>query len=340
MHIYYQRNPHSYVRNILPNKFFITRKSPNCVIGSMGNFFSHINSDFDASFCFFLLEKMLLTYNKDGTRISDIHLSHHIAESYFDFAKQFNLKSTFINSKNHNLKKLVAEKGAPFICEVYSKNLKYHPLYKINRWDLTHFLIILDLDENDAFISDCYIPKTDGAEIYEGKASLKNLQKAWKQNNYWYYDCPDIVPFIKKYKIDNDLCRKIFVENINLFLTNSVFAQKKFAEDFASYLLNYSIKDIKKDLNNLCIQIQTLGLMASRTYLKEFMENHLGFTNPEVFSFIEKDIHEWHKICISMYKAALVCTQENFESIKKMIFRITDEEVYFFSKILDELNQN
>lgn len=306
----------------------------------MGNFFSHINSDFDASFCFFLLKKMSLSYKNEGTKISDIHLSHHIAESYFDFAEQFNLKSTFIKSKNHNLKKLVAEKGVPFICEVYSKNLKYHPLYKINRWDLTHFLIILDLDENDAFISDCFIPKTDGAEIYEGKASLKNLQKAWKQNYYWYYDCPDIVPFIREYKIDNGLCRKIFFENIHLFLTDSVYAQKRFAEDFVSYPLKYKINDIKKDLNNLCIQIQTLGLMASRTYLKEFLEKHLGFTNPEVFSFIEKDIHEWHKICISIYKASLICTKEHFESIKKMILRITDEEVYFFSKVLDELNQS
>lgn len=340
MYIYYHQNPNSCVRNIRQNKLFITRESPNCVIGSMGNFFSDINSDFDASFCFFLLKKMLLTYNKEGIKICDIHLSHHIAESYFDFAEQFKLKSTFIKSKNHNLKKLVTEKGVPFIFEVYSKNLKYHPLYKINRWDFTHFLIILDVDGNDAFISDCYIPKTDGAEIYEGKASLKNLQKAWKQNYYWYYDCPDIVPFIMEYHIDNDLCRKIFVENIQLFLTESVCAQKKFAEDFASYLLNYSIRDIKKGLNNLSIQIQTLGLMASRTYLKEFMKDHLGFTNSEVFSFIEKDIYEWHKICISIYKAALVCTKENFESIKKMILGITDEEICMFSKILDEINQN
>ena len=324
----------------MENNNLYTKKSPNCVIGSMGNYFSHINSDFDASFCFFILKKMLLTYSKDGVEISDIHLSHHIAESYFDFAECFNLKSTFIKSKNHNIKKIVTEKGVPFIFEVYSKNLSYHPLYKINRWDLTHFLIILDLDEKDALISDCYIPKTDGAEIYEGKASLKNLQKAWKKNYYWYYDCSDIVPFIKEYKIDFDLCKKIFVENIRLFLTESVSVQKKFAEDFALYLFNYSIKDIKKNMNNLSIQIQTLGLMSSRTYLKEFMVNHLDYKNSEVFSFIEKDIHEWHKICISIYKAALVCTKENFESIKKMILRITDEEVCVFSKILDDIIQN
>ena len=123
-------------------------------------------------------------------------------------------------------------------------------------------------------------------------------------------------------------------------MTESVSVQKKFAEDFALYLFNYSIKDIKKNMNNLSIQIQTLGLMSSRTYLKEFMVNHLDYKNSEVFSFIEKDIHEWHKICISIYKAALVCTKENFESIKKMILRITDEEVCVFSKILDDIIQN
>ncbi len=319
-------------------KKFITRKSPNCVIGSMGNFFSHINFDFDASFCFFLLKKMKLTYKK-SRKISDISLSHHIAEAYFDFAEHFYLKSTFVKSKNHNLRKLIEEKGVPFIFEVYSKNLSYHPLYKINQWNLTHFLIILELDKKDALISDCYIPKSNGAEIYEGRANLKNLQKAWKQNYYWYYDCPDIVPFIKEYQIDYALCRKLFIENLRLFLTESVYVQKKFAEDFASFLLNYSIKDIKKNLNNLGIQIQTLGIIASRVYLKEFMENHLGYTNFEDLAFIEKDIREWHKICITIYKTTLVCIKENFESIKKMILCITDEEVCVFSKIVDEINQ-
>lgn len=320
------------------SKQFYTKISRNCVIGSMGNFFSRINPLFDSSFCFFLLKKTRLTYSKNGKKISGIHISQHLDDCFFDFARLFNLMSVCKKSKEHNLLKLVLKKGLPLILEVNSKTLSYHDLYKINKWNLTHFITIIGVNRKKILISDCYIPKINGSEFYEGYADINDIEKAWRKNNYWYYDSSDVVEFVKAFEIKGNLCRNIFHENMKLLLETSIPCQKVFAEDFAQYLKNYKLKDIKKHLNNLSMQIQTLGLIASRAYLKEFLIYHLDYKNEEVLGFIDSDIKEWQKICFAIYKSTITCLDSSFESVKRMIINQSEKEFSVYSKLNSEIN--
>lgn len=163
----------------------------------------------------------------------------------------------------------------PLIIELNSKTLSYHSLYKINKWNFSHFITILGIQRNKLLISDCYIPKINGSEIYEWFADLKNIKKAWRKNYYWYYNSLDAVDFVKNFVIDDLLCKRIFHENMKLLLESTIPCQKVFAEDFVQYIKNHELKDIKEHLNNLSVQIQTLGLISSRVYLKEFLIDHL-----------------------------------------------------------------
>lgn len=314
-----------------------TKQSRNCVIGSMGNYFSFFNPLFDSSFCFFILKKINLTYTKYGNKISDIHLSHRIDECYFDFAKKFGLKSTCVKSKEHSLTKLIEKKGLPLIIELNSKTLSYHSLYKINKWNFSHFITILEIQKNNLLISDCYIPKINGSESYEGIADLKNIKKAWRKNYYWYYNSLDAVDFVKNFVIDDSLCKKIFSENMKLLLESTIPCQKVFAEDFAQYIKNYELKDIKEHLNNLGVQIQTLGLISSRVYLKEFLIDHLNYRNNDILNFIESDINEWHKICFAIYKSTLMKSPSSFDAVRRMIINQSEKEFSIYLKLNKEI---
>ena len=315
-----------------------THESKNCVIGSMGNYFSNFNSKFDDSFCFFVLEKFVLSYTKSGKNVSDIHISHHVAEAYSDLAAKFGLESDLRKSTRHNLKKLLLCKNTPLIIELNSRNLSYHHLYKTNKWNFPHFITILELNNNNAVISDCYIPKINDSEIYEGKADIKNLQKAWKKGGYWYYDSLNVSEFISEFIIDYNFCKTLFNKNISTLLNSSIPTQELFAKDFSNYLNLYDIKDIKKNLQNICIQIQALGLIASRYYLKKYLITHLQFQNSEFINFIDTDINEWHKICLAIYKCTLTCSKESFDQVQKLIINISEKERNIYSKLQQKIN--
>lgn len=303
----------------------------------MGNLFSTFNSKFDASFIFFFLKKMNLEYIKSGNKLSDIHITHKLSDVYFELSKFFNLEQTCKKIKSKNLKTLAKNIDEPLFIEVNSKHLLYHSSYKINKWNYAHSLIILEIKDSIAIVSDCFIPKINGSDIFEGEANLKNIDNAWRKNNYCYFDYSSLASCIEKFNIDYDLCKNIFIENMKIFLTESINAQKKFAVDLPNYLINYSTKDIKKNLNKIPLQLHMLGLIASRTYLKEFLVNHLAYNNSDIITFIEKDINNWSKVCILIYKASFICTTESFESIKKKILNITQEENSIFSRLLFEI---
>ena len=277
---------------------------------------------------------MRLSYEKAGSLISDISLTHHIENSFNDISEKFNLKSNLIKSKNRNLQSLVNKSHIPFVCPIYIKNLTYHPLYKINKWDLSHFITILDIGSKNATVSDCYIPIINDGEIFEGKVKLKELQSAWRKDGCWYYEATDVIPFVSSFQIDTSFCKSIFHKNMDFFIGESLKNELNFVNDFSLYLKDYTIKDIKKNLNNIALKIRISGLLDSRQYLKEFLIYHLNYENAEILNFIDKNRQNWREICNLIYKATLLCSQSCFDSIKNMGLDIINEEFKIFSKLM------
>lgn len=317
-----------------------TKPSVNCIIGNFGNYLSQYNEEFDSSFLFFVMRKMEFKYIRKENTLKDVRITHGVDRTLHEFKERFAIQSDFIQVKRSKLHKVFKTTKCPYIIEVSTKKLNYHLAYKINHWDMSHYITILDNSRKNFTVSDCYIPNKKGNLIYEGKASYRNILKAWKNCDRFYYNDVDLELFIKAFKINKQICKELFIENMNLFLTKSIENQRMFAEDLVKYPELFSEEELKKHHSVIGVKIQALGLLASRTYIKEFLEKHLNYFNSEVFDFIEYDINEWNKICFGVLKISKNIKPSSFMNISKLILDITLKEEKTYSDLLNQIINN
>jgi len=332
---------------------FKTQQAYQCAFGSFANALRYLGNHVNEYDVFHISEAVRMVYAlslqpfnqslavqdediREIVRHNNIYIGMRLNEVFLKLEQEmcvdFHL-NTPVHFDLSQIKEIIRS-GFPIVCAVSSHLLKYHSVYQgLNTF--RHFITVFDLNEQHAFISDCYIPSYP-VSIFQGTIDLKEFIDILEDEKTTIYVF-DKKKIIELMKIDN---LKRLVNSLEMYTGESVNKNIGSSGMDIAFLLAEDLKKMARNsvsvepnfFTNLKFQLDHMGVISGKKIL---LSNLLDIApifesnNSEYrirLSEFEKIIKVWNSISLQLTKLSLKYEHYRLENIAKLIENISIQE--------------
>ncbi len=312
---------------------YYTQSGNQCFNSCLANYFKYNNIEIYEYDIFFIGKGYSALAQIDN---KDYIIGINIAKSTEIFLNECNILYTCekiaTRSKAKEVLKDCVIHNKLLSLNVLSNRLSYNDIF-INAGDMGHIINIIGYDPlcEKVYVSDCYVPTTKEGVIFEGWLNLEDIMDAWELTGFEYYVFDLLASYVNIDEIKNK-CNDNIKNFFDEYFIDYTFKRTLWQELWDKLLkqvdtIIYDIsqnEDISRIMYAINYNLKVNGFLMLRYYILDVLKyNYFNIDLAEKFYFI---IEKWKYICIAFVKISFTKSVVKYETLKKQIRDVLEQE--------------